>query len=156
MPWTSPRVSRRSDQNKISSEDEILRAAPSVEEEKGSRTDARIVMRKVSLLSHAKMVSEQLTDDEEAPPQRACGQETRRSSDTLSAASNNTLLSAVSKQSLSKSDHLVHSLLATRCIIIDKIRSQGHTMSFEDRRVLEWDLWLVHGILEFGFASADL
>ena len=81
----------------MSCEDEILRTAPAVEEEKDRSTDARIVMRKVSLLSHAKMASEQLTDNEETPPQRARSQETRRSSDVLSIASNNTLLSAVSK-----------------------------------------------------------
>ena len=57
---------------------------------------------------------------------------------------------------MKKSDQLVHSLLVTRSLVIDILMKNGHKLTFDDRRALEWDLWLVHGILEVGYSSNDL
>ena len=133
LPWTKPaRVIRRlSEQIEIINEDEIMLTVAS-EEGKDFRKDSKVKMRKVSLLTHAKSASEFTAHDkEERPPQlRAHSQEIHQSSsDTLKAASNNTLLYSVAKQSMTKSDNLAHSLHETRCIIIDTLRKHGHKMT---------------------------
>ena len=62
----------------------------------------------------------------------------------------------VSKQSANKYDGLTQGLLNTRCKVVDLIKNNGHQMSFEEKRCCEWDLWTVHGILEFGYTFSHL
>ena len=44
----------------------------------------------------------------------------------------------------------------TRIAMVNMIKKIGHTMSFEEKRSCEWDLYLVHGILEFGYTYEQL
>ena len=77
-------------------------------------------------------------------------------SDTLSLASNNTYLSAYSRSSTSQVDQISISIINTRSKVVHLIKTRGHMMSFEDRREVEWDLWFLHGILEFGFTVESM
>ena len=59
-----------------------------------------------------------------------------------------------SKQSMQEGFYL--SLVETRKNIVDLLKLTGHMMSFEEKRDCEWDLFYVHGILEFGYSASEL
>ena len=131
-------------------------------------------MRKVSLISHAyetiKRDSKTEEEEEEVVVEGArCKQEaiawsdlstvkTRRpnSLSRLDTSSKNTLLYMYSRDHQSKTDHLVQGLMDTRQNIVNLLMSTGRSMSFEEKRECEWDLFLVHGILEFGYSASRL
>lgn len=55
-----------------------------------------------------------------------------------------------------RTDNLVQGLVDTRQNIVNLLISPGRSMSFEEKRECEWDLFLVHGILEFGYSASQL
>ena len=56
----------------------------------------------------------------------------------------------------SRVDNVTQELLDTRKNIIHLLEIQSHCMSFYEKRECEWDLFLVHGILEFGYTATQL
>ena len=125
-------------------------------------------MRSVSLIRHA---SDCIRRDEERDKAareensmkataKLCSapQKTRRSNSTsrLSTRSSVTLLSMYSRRYQSRVESVTQELLDTRKNIVLLLEISSHCMSYDEKRECEWDLFLVHGMLEFGYSATQL
>ena len=121
-----------------------------------------------SLMSHAfeTVKRDNKTDGDEAHQNNRCGiaqsdiltvkQSRSNSSTSLHTLSSNNLLYMYSRRHQSRTDTLAQELVETRQNIINLLLQSDSSMSFDEKRQCEWDLFLVHGILEFGYSATQL